>query len=180
MRKLQVGSGNTPWAGFEHLDINCNSPDLQYCCDFMSIPIESETFVEINASHCIEHVTFVQARKALREWYRLLRPGGLLVVDTPNLMRNVLAYIDGTWTVDYHTLQESEQRLCEFDGYADPDLWFSFKAFSTDANWNRHLWAGSYGLLAKTLIAEGYDRVRLIQSDPSLIVHGRRPGVATF
>lgn len=48
----------------------------------ISLPFESETFDLITHWHVIEHVENVA--DALGEWRRVLKPGGLMVFETPN------------------------------------------------------------------------------------------------
>jgi ubiquinone/menaquinone biosynthesis C-methylase UbiE len=46
------------------------------------LPYPDETFDVLTAWHVIEHV--LDVTKSLAEWYRVLKPGGLLVVETPD------------------------------------------------------------------------------------------------
>jgi 2-polyprenyl-3-methyl-5-hydroxy-6-metoxy-1,4-benzoquinol methylase len=48
----------------------------------VALPFASETFDLITHWHVIEHVENVS--EALREWRRVLKPGGLMVLETPN------------------------------------------------------------------------------------------------
>ena len=44
------------------------------------------TFAEIYSSHCLEHLDFTgELQAALREWHRVLVPGGCLYVSVPDL-----------------------------------------------------------------------------------------------
>ncbi len=53
---------------------------LQY--DGAHIPFENDNFDAIVSWHVIEHVSDVRA--TLQEWYRVLRPGGIVVLETPD------------------------------------------------------------------------------------------------
>ncbi|MEZ6106414.1 MAG: class I SAM-dependent methyltransferase [Pirellulaceae bacterium] len=48
----------------------------------LDLPFDSHSFDVVCAWHVIEHVQDV--RTTLREWSRVLRPGGLLVIETPD------------------------------------------------------------------------------------------------
>lgn len=53
-----------------------------YKVDGVRLPFESETFDLVTHWHVIEHVENVA--EALHEWRRVLKPGGLMVMETPN------------------------------------------------------------------------------------------------
>ena len=48
-------------------------------------PIPDNSFDYIFAEHLIEHLNFAQATLMLKECYRVLKPGGVLRLSTPNL-----------------------------------------------------------------------------------------------
>ena len=41
----------------------------------------------IESYHFFEHLDHEQARKTLKEWFRILKPGGSIIVELPNLAR---------------------------------------------------------------------------------------------
>jgi SAM-dependent methyltransferase len=51
--------------------------------DACALPFSDATFDKVVAQHLIEH--FEDTNRVLSEWRRVLRPGGLLVIVTPNL-----------------------------------------------------------------------------------------------
>jgi len=51
--------------------------------DACALPFSAATFDKVVAQHLIEH--FEDTNGVLSEWRRVLRPGGLLVIVTPNL-----------------------------------------------------------------------------------------------
>jgi predicted SAM-dependent methyltransferase len=84
-RKLHIG-GQSEAKGWEVLDVNPgpavnhvgNASDLQRFAD--------DTFAEIYASHVVEHFDYKIALVAtLKEWRRVLAPGGILYVSVPDL-----------------------------------------------------------------------------------------------
>jgi len=84
-RKLHIG-GQSEAKGWEVLDVNpgpavnhvCNAGDLQRFTD--------DTFAEIYASHVVEHFDYKSELVAtLKEWRRVLMPGGVLYVSVPDL-----------------------------------------------------------------------------------------------
>jgi len=61
-----------------HVDHLCNANDLSQFAD--------ETFAEIYASHVVEHLDYKDELIAtLKEWNRVLVPGGIIYVSVPDL-----------------------------------------------------------------------------------------------
>jgi predicted SAM-dependent methyltransferase len=87
--RLEVAVGDRP---------TIFGPDVLYCdlrdlgvrpliiCDISErMPFEGDQFKEIHGMHCLEHISHLKTDAVLREWNRILRPGGLLRIDVPNL-----------------------------------------------------------------------------------------------
>jgi predicted SAM-dependent methyltransferase len=70
-------------------------------------PFRDERFNWIFAEHFIEHLKPQQALPWLREMRRLLRPGGVMRLSTPDLER----YVNGYIQADQSFFQEHAQRL---------------------------------------------------------------------
>jgi predicted SAM-dependent methyltransferase len=62
-------------------------------CDVKSIPLEDECADVVMALHLLEHFYQWEAPAVVQEWRRLLKPGGKLILELPNLeaaCRNLL------------------------------------------------------------------------------------------
>ena len=90
-RRLHIG-GKQKREGWEILDVNAgplvdhqgNAIDLSQFADC--------TFAEVYASHVLEHFDYKDALvAALREWHRVLAPGGVLRLSVPDI--DVLAHL---------------------------------------------------------------------------------------
>jgi hypothetical protein len=57
-------------------------PDLE--CDVTSVRCPPGTLAEIRSHHLFEHFERAQALALLLRWYRWLRPGGELLIETPD------------------------------------------------------------------------------------------------
>jgi ubiquinone/menaquinone biosynthesis C-methylase UbiE len=77
--------------GWEASGVDVSKSAIDYCrrdgldchpVDGIALPFQSETFDLVTHWHVIEHVQNVS--EALREWRRVLKPGGLMVLETPN------------------------------------------------------------------------------------------------
>ncbi len=57
--------------------------DLQYPgYDGKTLPFEDESQDAVSSSHCLEHID--DYKGALREWYRVLRVGGFMIISVPH------------------------------------------------------------------------------------------------
>lgn len=94
--KINVGCGSRVKDGWVNCDLAHNpdaprEPDI--LCDARHIPLDDGVADEVMAIHLLEHFYVWEAYDALREWWRLLRPGGRLVLELPDLekcCRNIL------------------------------------------------------------------------------------------
>lgn len=59
-------------------------PDPDINADMGDIPLDDNTVREIWCSHCLEHAPFGKVPLILKEWLRVLKPGGRLIVQVPN------------------------------------------------------------------------------------------------
>lgn len=84
-RKLNLGCGLDLRAGYLNVDLNAfNKPDL--VGDVRDLPmLPNGKYEEINAQDVLEHLPRTATASALREWNRLLRMGGTLVLRVPSL-----------------------------------------------------------------------------------------------
>lgn len=103
--KINVGCGKQTWDGFFCVDAvkhpkATRDPDLLHKFHFgldgdllTPLPIPDGHAEEVHAYHFIEHVYRWEAPALLSEFRRLLKSGGLLVLELPNLeaaCRNML------------------------------------------------------------------------------------------
>ena len=99
--RLNLGCGYQQIAGFVGVDFD---PDVDP--DVVS-PIEdlswqpTDSVDMIYASHCLEHMEMETSKLALREWLRVLKPGGYLDVAVPDINEVWLLYKKGGKWGDY-------------------------------------------------------------------------------
>ena len=74
-------------------------PDM--ICDIRSIPEEDNVFDMALASHVLEHLPMRDTEAAVREWLRIVKPGGKLVIRVPNLQYACRKVANGEQTFDY-------------------------------------------------------------------------------
>jgi predicted SAM-dependent methyltransferase len=95
LHQLNVGSGQRPFATpFTNIDSNPRwNADL--ICDAGRLPYSSGSCSLIISHHQLEHVELSKADDMLREWYRLLAPGGSLLIFVPDLWKLTVAWNRG-------------------------------------------------------------------------------------
>jgi predicted SAM-dependent methyltransferase len=104
--KLNVGSGGVNIPGFTNIDIE-NGIEMS------KLPYPDNSVDTIYASHVLEHVPHRQCGPTLKEWNRVLKPGGTLMVAVPTLELidramqnpNTPRYMRDDWTFGGHVTQ---------------------------------------------------------------------------
>lgn len=93
MLKLNLGAGRERIPGFHSVDINPNvGPDILLAADDLH-SIGHNTVEEIRAVDVLEHMPYRWTGRVLREWARVLVPGGLLYVQVPDAERIMTWYV---------------------------------------------------------------------------------------
>lgn len=86
--KLNLGSGGSPMVGYQNRDIKT-------CHQIYPLPDANGSMDEVRASHVLEHFPHGQVADVVREWARVLKPGGRLKVAVPDFDFIVKAYSNG-------------------------------------------------------------------------------------
>lgn len=98
--RLNLGAGHKKIEGWTSVDL-AGDPDVR--ADVLALPFPDGYADEIMAIHLLEHLYRWDAPGALCEWKRVLKPGGKLILELPDLLkscRNVLKSADlrmGVW-----------------------------------------------------------------------------------
>ena len=83
--KLNMGCGETKLPGFLNVDNYVDNADIKADVSDMSGVVEDNYADEVYSSHCLEHFGKHEVLKVLLEWKRVLKPGGLLILNIPDL-----------------------------------------------------------------------------------------------
>ena len=78
-------------------------PGIKYQNDARLLPFPSNSLSKICACYVLQCLSQQEALRALKEWYRCLRPGGKLEIYVPDLDKIIRLYIS---TIDENLLQE--------------------------------------------------------------------------
>ncbi len=94
--KLNLGCGDKILPGYVNVDVAetraGKRPDV--LCDLHAlVPFESDSVDEILSVHVVEHFWRWEVADVLGEWLRVLRPGGRMVLECPNLAAACEAFL---------------------------------------------------------------------------------------
>lgn len=99
--KLHLGCGRHYLDGWVNVDVvphpSAKKPPDVLCLATDLSKFEDNSADEIMAIHLFEHMSKKEAQNALKEWHRVLKPGGKLILEMPDIIkcaRNLLAKPD--------------------------------------------------------------------------------------
>lgn len=145
--RLDIGAGEKRIEGFTTLGLE-DGHDIR--CDVRAIPLPDDHADEAMAIHVLEHLDRWDAPAALAEWRRILKPGGLLILELPDFLKCCRAILRG-----------APPREGMLGVWGDPAMREPLMM---------HRWGWSPAELRKELKAAGFKKVR--QRDP--FFHGKR------
>lgn len=100
-RQLEIGPGKERLAGFETLNL-IRTLSTDHVGDARKPPFRDGTFDLVYSSHCIEHIEWFEIQDTIKEWARIVRPGGALeifTVDGHKVMKALVTLEEtGEWT----------------------------------------------------------------------------------
>jgi len=94
INNLHLGCGNIRLKGFINIDM-APSPAVDKIMDARKLEYPDNSIEVIYSAHLLEHFRRGMVPRVLREWYRVLKPGGRAVIVVPNFDR----------LVDWYTLR---------------------------------------------------------------------------
>jgi len=89
---LHLGAGHAKIPGLINCDLYNQEADMQLDAADLK-PFADNSVDLIESHHMIEHLSFAEAENALEEWYRVLRPRGILVLTCPDITGVCLRWI---------------------------------------------------------------------------------------
>jgi predicted SAM-dependent methyltransferase len=82
--KLHLGCGKRHIPGFVHIDA-VDHPHIDHVCQIDRLPFIADGSVDlIYACHVLEHFKRREVDSVLGEWFRVLKPGGILRLAVPD------------------------------------------------------------------------------------------------
>ena len=108
--KLNIGCGRRVLDGWINVDTRSRGckPDID--ADVRDLPFPDDYADEVMAIHLIEHFYVWEAPAVIKEWKRVLKPGGKLILECPDLEKTIMHMANG----------RSEPNLTMWPLYGDP------------------------------------------------------------
>lgn len=139
MIRLNLAAGDKYFPGWVNVD---SFGDQDVSSDVRKLPFPNDYADHAEAHHILEHIHRREAGPTLTEWFRVLKPGGKLVLELPCLDKMAKLIVEG----------EKNIRLTLLGLYGDP----------RDRRPNMdHKWAWSVGELKEMLYGIGFKEVVL-------------------
>ena len=82
--KLNLGCGDVILKDYINCDLHNSLANMK--CDALKLSFDDNSVDEVLTSHLIEHFDFFEGIAALKEWFRVLKPGGKLIIECPDLL----------------------------------------------------------------------------------------------
>jgi predicted SAM-dependent methyltransferase len=91
--KLHLGCGDNLLPGWSNVDFNSWAGVIEHNLT-RPLPLKAESVEFIFTEHFIEHITRDEALALVKDCYKVLKPGGVLRISTPNLKTIVAQYLE--------------------------------------------------------------------------------------
>lgn len=159
--KLNFGSGKTKKDGYKNCDIR-QLKEVDFVCNAWDITqhIGEKEVDECFARHLLEHLTPDKAQQTLRAWKAILKIGGKIDIEVPDIA--------------YHAMQlitaPNEQSPIGKDATNYEHAIAGFYGWQTDVkdgqDWDIHKWGYTEKTLINLLSELGFNNIKRIKSDP--------------
>ena len=156
--RLNIGCDRSEIAGFVGVDFNPDvDPEILAEADDLHM-IADNTVDEVYASHVLEHLPF--GNKALEEWLRVLKPGGMLTVVVPDINGiYMMSQHHGTWGAYGQPIDETYVNAAAFGASLLSELIPEMKdLYNGPGHVHRQIFIE--GMLLKRVVEAGYANAR--------------------
>lgn len=157
--RLNVGCGKRRLPGYTGVDV-VQRDGVDIVAPAHEIPLLDASVHEILGVHIFEHFLLWECDGVLAEWRRLLRPGGRLVLEMPDLLKCCRNILDGRETKKRDQL----------------GMWGLFGDATLEDVHMLHRWGWHFGTLQPFLAARGF--VDIVERETEFHPAGR--GVRDF
>lgn len=126
-RRLEIGPGPRRVPAFETINVVWGR-DVDYIGDASKkMPFPSGSFVLVYASHVLEHIPWYHAPSVIKEWVRILKPGGSIEIWIPNGLLIAQTFVNAELGVKNEI---GEDGWYKFNEHHDPCVWANGRLFS--------------------------------------------------
>jgi predicted SAM-dependent methyltransferase len=140
--KIHLACGRHILDGWTNCDLEkhpkaAREPDI--FCDVSKVPLDDGVADELLSVHILEHFYHWEVPGVLAEWHRLLKVGGKLVIEMPDIRKAALNLLDG-----------GTDQMAMWPIYGDQTLKNPLMC---------HKWGWSYKTLLPVLMAAGFEAI---------------------
>src|SRR5688572_13102683 len=102
--RLNIGAGGKRVPGFTGVDaVERSGADV--VADAGKLPFDDNCAEELMAIHLLEHLYPWDVPATLAEWFRVLKPGGKLVLEMPDIIKACQNMVEGAKKAGKHPSQ---------------------------------------------------------------------------
>lgn len=105
-KRLQIGCQNHPMEGWLNADINPMHDEIILMDATQPFPLPDNTFETVFSEHMIEHIGFPEGQFMVKECFRIMKPGGVIRLSTPDIRFLIDLY--------HEPKTESQQKYLDF------------------------------------------------------------------
>ena len=170
--KLEIGCGKNPTPGYLHTDARTDISEPDIICMGYALPFKDETFDEIYNSGVFEHFMLPEAHQALIEWKRVLKPGGIIDFNVPDVYR---------WAKYLVEAVESQSGRSQEGGYDQARIMMSLYGWQGHTH-DIHKFGWTEALLVGFVVQIGFVEVHIYrrwayagEADAHLCLRARKP-----
>lgn len=168
-QRVQIGGGSNLLAGFTNIDI---MPPADVIFDVREgLPVADSGTELIFAEHFLEHIDYpVSVKKVIAECYRVLEPGGQLVLGVPDARMVIDGYTKDDLVLrermmeDWYSRRDGQDH---FNTYLDL-VNYVFRDQDDSDRYTPHLWAYDLGKLVSLCTEAGFRSVKPWPHDPTI------------
>jgi SAM-dependent methyltransferase len=92
--RLHLGCGGKHLDGFINVDLWITDA-TDVVSDITSLPWPDNTASTIESYHVVEHISHKKIGDTLKDWHRVLKPGGKLILECPHFDEAIREYLSG-------------------------------------------------------------------------------------
>jgi hypothetical protein len=130
--KLNIGAGSTRIEGWTPIDRDLGT-------EAYPLPYEDNSVDEIRASHILEHFSFRDAIEAVKEWARVLKPGGRIRIAVPGF-----------------------EQISQMSGHDDKWMFYLMGGQTDENDFHRSVW--DTGMLTRVMREARLENIQPFQS----------------